>query len=56
MTSEEVAGLVRHAVTTFGGVLISLGYTDSNGLTAIAGGAAAIVGVLWSIWAKRNPA
>lgn len=51
--SETIQGIVRHAITTFGGFLITSGYTNASGLEALAGGAAVVVGIIWSIVSKR---
>ena len=54
MTGEMIGGVVRHLLTTFGGVLIAKGYIDAEQLAAIAGGAAALIGVVWSMLAKQR--
>ena len=48
-----VMGGVRHLVTTFGGVLVTAGYVDSNGLVALAGGAAVLAGIIDAIVEKK---
>lgn len=48
-----IGGFVRHLVTTFGGVLVTMGYTDDSGLTTLAGAAAVIAGIIWSVVQKR---
>lgn len=53
---DAVAGVIRHAVTTAGGALVAAGYLTSDQLTTVAGAAAIIVGVAWSIIAKRPTA
>lgn len=52
--NPELAGLIRHALTMFGAVLVTKGYTDATVMDAIVGGVAAVVGVAWSLWAKRG--
>jgi hypothetical protein len=49
-----IAGLVRHILTTFGGVMVGKGWVDNAQLEAVAGGAAALVGIVWSFWAKKE--
>jgi hypothetical protein len=55
MNQSVILGIVRHVLTTAGGVLITKGVTDNAGVEAIVGGLVAAVGVVWSIFAKRNP-
>ena len=54
MTGEMIGGVVRHLLTTFGGAAVAAGYLDADQLTAIAGGAAALIGVVWSMFAKQK--
>jgi hypothetical protein len=56
MTGEMIAGVVRHILTTVGGVLVAKGYIDEGTMTTIVGGAAAAIGFVWSWIAKRNTA
>lgn len=56
MNAEIVSSFVRHALTTFGGVLVSRGVIDAGMLEAGAGALAVLVGIAWSIYAKRKPA
>lgn len=52
--NPELAGLIRHALTMIGAVLVTKGYTDATAMEAIVGGVAALVGLAWSMWAKRG--
>jgi hypothetical protein len=54
--NEIVAGLIRHALTTLGGVLVGAGYLTSDEWTTIAGALAIFVGVVWSVISKRATA
>jgi hypothetical protein len=54
LTKADIAALVRHAATTFGGVFVSKGYVESSELELVAGALAVFAGVIWSIWEKRN--
>lgn len=54
MTGEMISGVVRHLLTTFGGVLVAKGYLDAEQLSALAGGAAVLAGVAWSLLAKQK--
>lgn len=50
----SIAALARHLVTTFGGVLVTAGTIGQEDLQTLAGAAAVIVGIIWSIVEKRN--
>lgn len=52
--NEALAGLIRHALTTVGGVLVAKGYLDSGTVEAVAGAVVTILGVVWSLVAKRQ--
>lgn len=54
MSPEVTQGLIRHALTILGGYFVSNGLIDENTATTIVGGAVALVGVLWSVWAKKT--
>lgn len=56
MSSEQLAGIIRHILTTLGGGLATKGLIDEAALSAIAGGIAALVGVAWSWWSKKKTA
>ena len=51
--NDKVAGIIRHALTSLGGALVAGGYLTSDEWTTIAGGLMIVVGVVWSIIAKR---
>ena len=52
MLKTYVAGIVRHALTTGGGVLAGAGFIQQDDVTTIAGLAPVIVGVAWSLYQK----
>ena len=54
MSQEQVLGIVRHLLTTVGGIIVSKGITDEGTMTAIVGGLVAVVGVVWSIWSNKQ--
>jgi hypothetical protein len=54
--NDIVAGLIRHALTTLGGVLVGAGYLTSDEWTTIAGALAVFIGVVWSVISKRATA
>ena len=54
MSQEQVLGIVRHLLTTVGGIIVSKGINDEGTMTAIVGGLVAVVGVVWSIWSNKQ--
>lgn len=48
-----IAGLIRHALTTFGGSIIASGAISGNDIEIAAGAVAALIGVGWSILQKK---
>ncbi len=56
MQASIIAALVRHILTAAGASLATHYSIDGATVEAIAGGAAALAGVIWSILEKRKPA
>lgn len=56
MNAEMVAALVRHALTAVGGLMAARYGVSGADMDAIVGGAAALAGVLWSLYDKRRRA
>ena len=54
INQEQVMGFIRHALTVFGGVLITKGITDEGTMIQVVGAAATLIGFVWSYWAKRR--
>ena len=54
MNATMVASIVRHLLTAVGGGLAVKYGVDGESVDAIAGGAAALVGVVWAIVDKRQ--
>ncbi len=54
MTKEQVFGIIRHAFTLVGGILIAKGLVDEGSWTEVTGSAISLVGVVWSILEKRK--
>ena len=53
---EEIEGIIRHALTFVGGILVLKGILDDGMVNEIVGGALSVVGVVWSIMDKRKEA
>jgi len=54
MLNPTVAGLLRHILTTAGGVLVAKGTLDEAMLQALVGALVTIAGVAWSIVEKKR--
>lgn len=52
--NPAIAGLIRHALTTLGGVLVTNGWLSDGELQASIGAVVTVVGVVWSIYEKRT--
>jgi len=46
---SNIQALIRHILTFAGGYIIAKGYADETLVMEIAGGAAAVIGGVWSI-------
>lgn len=53
LNSDEFDGIIRHIFTTAGGSAVVMSNFDPTQWQTIAGGVAAVVGVLWSVASKR---
>ena len=53
MDMKTILGLiVRHGLTTLGGVLVAHGYIGGNGIEQFVSAGMVLAGVGWSIWDK----
>jgi hypothetical protein len=50
--SEHMSGMVRHILTSIGGVLVMMGYTDEMTMATVVGAAMTLLGFAWSWMAK----
>jgi hypothetical protein len=53
LTKEQVLGIVRHALTFIGGIVIARGLVDETLVTECIGGALTLTGAIWSIINKK---
>jgi len=53
MTKEQIQGIVRHALTFVGGILVIQGVVEESLLNELIGGVVALSGTLWSIFSKK---
>jgi len=54
MSKEQVIGIIRHVLTFVGGIFVLKGYLDESLVGEIVGGAATLVGTIWSVIAKKQ--
>lgn len=54
LTKEQVQGIVRHAMTFVGGILIAKGLLDEGVVTEITGAVLTLVGSIWSVVEKNK--
>ena len=54
MSQEQVLGILRHLLTTAGGVIVSKGVTDEATMTTIIGGIVAVAGIIWSVYSNKK--
>jgi hypothetical protein len=54
MNKEMILGVVRHVLTFAGGFLITKGIIDEALSQEIIGGVVSLVGLVWSIWTKKQ--
>ena len=53
LTKEQILGIMRHALTFVGGILVMRGLVDEVVVTEIVGGVMTLTGAVWSIIAKN---
>ena len=54
--NEIYLGLIRHALTIVGGILVTKGHLTGAQSDELAGAIVSIVGVVWSVIEKRSRA
>ena len=54
MNQEQVLGIVRHALTFVGGILITKGLIDAGTSTEIIGSVITLIGTIWSVVSKKK--
>ena len=53
LTKEQILGIVRHALTFIGGIVVMKGLVDETLVTEIIGGAMTLTGAIWSVINKK---
>lgn len=54
--TDAILGLVRHVLTFGGGFLVTNGTLSQSDLELAIGAIVTLVGIVWSVAAKRKPA
>lgn len=54
MNKEQIMGIVRHALTFVGGILIMKGIITEAMSTEVIGGVMSLIGTIWSIKSKKS--
>ena len=54
LTKEQIMGIIRHALTFVGGIVVMKGLVDEAVITEIIGGAMTLTGAIWSIINKKE--
>lgn len=53
MTKNQVLGIIRHALTFIGGILITKGIVDESTYLELSGAAITLIGGIWSVIDKN---
>jgi hypothetical protein len=53
LSKEQLMGIVRHALTFIGGIVVMKGLVDETMVTEIIGGVMTLVGAVWSVIDKK---
>lgn len=53
LTQEQVSGIIRHALTFAGGILVMKGLVDESTWIELSGAVLTLVGGIWSFVAKK---
>lgn len=51
---DQTLGLIRHALTFVGGIIVTKGLVDESLFQEVLGGIMTLVGAAWSIVAKKK--
>jgi len=54
MTQEQGLGILRHALTFIGGILVMKGVIEETTFTEISGAIITLVGGIWSVISKNK--
>ena len=54
MNKNQIVGIVRHALTFIGGIIVTKGLIDESTLLEIVGSISTLIGAVWSIIEKTK--
>ena len=54
MKKIQLLGIIRHALTFVGGILVVKGYMDEGLMSEIIGGISTLIGTVWSVFDKKD--
>jgi hypothetical protein len=54
ISKEQFLGLVRHAITFIGGIIVAKGNLDPSALDTIVGVAVSVAGLIWSLMSEEK--
>ena len=54
LSKEQIMGIIRHALTFVGGIVVMKGLVDEAVITEIIGGAMTLTGAIWSLINKKE--
>jgi hypothetical protein len=54
MNKNQIIGIVRHALTFLGGIIVTKGLIDESTLLEIVGSISTLIGAIWSIIEKTK--
>lgn len=54
LSKQQWLGMLRHTLTFFGGISMTMGYIDESTFEDVVGLTMSLVGVIWSIMEKNK--
>ena len=54
LVKQQTLGIIRHALTFIGGIIVMKGLVDEATVAEISGLAMTFIGAIWSVWDKRK--
>jgi hypothetical protein len=54
LVKQQTLGIIRHALTFVGGIIVMKGLVDEATVAEISGLAMTFIGAIWSVWDKRK--
>jgi hypothetical protein len=54
MNQDQIFGIIRHVLTTLGGVAVTKGWIDEESILELTGLVMSAVGFVWSFWIKKK--